>query len=203
MSDGSIPAGHKLITDNDLRILQETYKLMNEVTDHPEYGLPTKRAMKAIRPDLRFPEIDVADPLLKPINEKLSAIEEENKKLREEREADRREREDDKALGDLQSKLTAAQKKHRLTDEAMGEVKKIMAERGVADPDIAAQYVVANIEPAKPVRGSNFGPQEANIFGIDGNSTEDDTKLLHNNNQKWFDGTVDEIMAEFDRQDAA
>jgi hypothetical protein len=187
---------------DDLQV-PASYKLLNDLWDHPEHGATTKRAAKSVNPALRVPEIDVAEPLLKPINEKLSAFEEENKKLREELEADKKSREDDKALGDLQSKLTAAQKKHRLTDEAMGEVKKIMAERGVADPDIAAQYVVANIEPAKPVRGSNFGPQEANIFGIDGNSTEDDTKLLHNNNQKWFDGTVDEIMAEFERQDAA
>lgn len=203
MSDDiQIPAGYKLVKDTDLTTLQASYKLLNDLWDNPEHGATVKRAAKAVNPALRVPEIDVAEPLLKPLKDELSAKDEEIKKIREEFEADRKARQDDRDLDDLKTKLAKAQKDHRLTDEGMAEVKKIMAERGVADPDIAAKYVAANIEPAKPVRGSNFGPTDANIFGIDGKSAEDDIKALHQDPLKWMDKAVPEIMAEFE-QDAA
>lgn len=202
MSDAPPDPDIVQIRKSDLSTLQASYKLLNDLWDHPEHGAATKRAAKAVNPALRVPEIDVAEPLLKPLRDELAAKDEALKKLREDFDADKQTRQDDKELGDLRSNLDAAQKKHRLTDEGMAEVRKIMAEQGVASPEVAAKYVAANIEPAKPVVGSNFGPTDANIFGIDGTSAEDDIKALHNDPLKWMDKAVPEIMAEFE-QDAA
>lgn len=192
------------ISRADLVTLQGGYKLLNSLWDHPEHGAAVKRAAKAIDPKLRIPEIDVAEPLLKPINERLDAMTEENKTLREQMAADKTAREDDKALSDLKTRLADAQKKHRLTDEGMAEVMKIMKDRNVADPEIAARYVVSEIEhPAQSISGSNFGPQSANIFDMDGSSKDDDIKSLHKDPVKWLDQVVPKIMAETDQEQAA
>lgn len=203
MSDAAPDPNLVSVDRAGLQTLQESYKLLQQLWDHPKHGAALKRAAKEVRPELRVPEIDVAEPLLAPIREELEESKKSAAELREEIAKDRKEREDEKALGDLSSKLTAAQRKHRLTDEAMAEVKKIMVDRGVSDPEIAAQYVVANIEAPRAVKGSNFGPTDANIFGIDGKSEEENIKALHDNPVRWMDKVVPEIMAEFDGEQAA
>lgn len=190
------------ISKADLAALQKSYSLLNKLWDHPEHGAELKRAAKVVDPTLRIPEIDVAEPLLKPIRDKQAEIEADNVKLREELAADRKERQDAKDIGDLSKALNGAQSKFRLTDEGMAEVRKIMAERNVADPEVAAQYVVANIERAPPVSGSNFAPTDANILGIDGKSQDEDIRFLHNDPIRWLDSAVPKIMAEFEQEAA-
>ena len=190
------------ISKHDLGLLQGSWKLLNGLWDHPEHGATIKRAAKAVDPTIRVPEIDVAEPMLAPIRAEL-----EERKIKDaERDAEiaalKQEREDEKAVGNLQKSLDAAQKKYRLTDDGMAEVKKIMADRHINDPAAAAAFVVSEIEPAAPVTGSNFSPQDANIFGIDGKSEDESIKSLHENPMKWLDRAVPEIMAEFER-DAA
>jgi hypothetical protein len=200
MTDGDfqVPAGYKLYKEGDAAILEKSYKLFNSLYDDPEHGATFKQAIKKVDPTVRIPEIDVAEPLLKPIREQQAAMAEENKKLREEIEKDRQERADNRDVMDLSQKLESAQRKHRLTPDGMTEVKKIMAERGIADPEVAATYVVANIERAAPVTGSNFGPTDANVFSMDGSSEDAKMKLLHNSPMKFLDAEVSDIMAEFE-----
>jgi hypothetical protein len=183
--------------------LQKVYKLFNKLWDDPTHGAAVKRSAKAIDPSLRIPEIDVAEPLLAPINEKLTATEAANAKLAEQMEALKQERADEKDLDKLVKSLASAQKRYRLTDDGMEEVKKIMTERGIADPMAAAAYVVSEIEPAKPVTGTNFGPTDANIYSIDGSSKDDSTALLHRDPVKWQDQEISNILHEFSDAEAA
>ena len=66
----------------------------------------------------------------------------------------------------------------------------------------AAALVASEIEPAKVVNGTNFGPQDLNVLGMDGKAEDDSTKRLHDNPVKWQDREIGEIMSEFE-QDAA
>lgn len=203
MSDAPAPNPDLVqISKADLATLQKSFTLLNKLWDDPEHGGDLKRAAKKVDPSLRIPEIDVAEPLLKPINETLTKVQEENAKLREEMEKDRQSREDDKELGKLVENLAKAQKRYNLTDLGMAEVRKRMAEDGIASPMAAAALVASDIEPAKPMSGSNFAPADLNPLGIDGKSDEADIKALHTNPEKWFDRAVPEILAEFE-QDAA
>lgn len=191
------------ISKADLATLQKSYGLLNKLWDDPNHGAAVKRAAKTIDPSLRIPEIDVAEPLLKPLNEKLAALEAKDTERDAVIAALKQEREDEKAVEKLGKTLGAAQKRYRLTDEAMTEVKKRMMETGNPDPMSAAAYIVSEIEPAKVVNGSNFAPQDLNVFGMDGAAEDDSTKRLHNDPMKWLDRAVPEIMAEFDQDQAA
>ena len=183
--------------------LQQGWELLSKLWDHPEHGAAVKRAAKAVDPKLRVPEIDVAEPLLAPIREELDTFKKTAEELREENAKIRAEREEEKALDKLRGSLTDAQKRYRLTDEGMAEVRKVMAERQIADPFAAAALVVSEIEPAKPMTTTNFGPASLNAFDIDGSSAEKDVAMLHNSPEKWQDKVVGEIMQEFAEQDAA
>lgn len=203
MSDGGTPDPDMVqISKSNLAILQKTYKLASSLYDDPEVGVTVKKAIKRIDPSTRIPELDVAEPLIAPVRERQDALEAQNKTLAEQLEKLNQERVDERDLNSLQRSLDAAQAKHRLTPDGMAEVRKIMAERNVADPEVAAQYVVSNIEPAKPMTGSNFGPSDLDVFGIKGDSAEDDIKALHADPLRWMDKAVPAIMQEFE-QDAA
>ena len=183
--------------------LQQGWDLLSKLWDHPEHGAAVKRAAKAIDPKLRVPEIDVAEPLLAPMREEIEGFKKTAAELREENAKIRAEREEEKALDKLRGSLGDAQKRYRLTDDGMAEVRKLMAERQIADPFAAAALVVSEIEPAKPMTSSNtFGPQSLNAFEMDGSSSEKDIALLHNSPEKWMDKVVPEILAEFDAEAA-
>lgn len=190
------------ITKADLATLQKSFTLLNKLWDDPEHGGDLKRAAKKVDPSLRIPEIDVAEPLLAPIRAEMEAFKTQMSEKDAAIAAMKQERDDEKALDKLRGTLSDAQKKYRLTDDGMAEVKKIMVERNIADPMAAAAFVVSEIEPAKPVTGTNFGPSDLNVFGIDGKSAEEDVKALHENPMKWMDKAVPEILAEFDREAA-
>lgn len=192
------------ISKADHALLMRNYQLLGKLWDHPEHGADIKRAAKVVDPTLRIPEIDVAEPLLKPVRERQDALETENKTLAEKLAKLETDREDEKALDKLKGDLTEAQKKYRLTDEGMAEVRKIMAERSIADPMAAAAYVQSEIvQPAKPLSGSNFAPQDLNPFHIDGKAEDASTKALHEDPVKWQDREVANIMAEFEQNEAA
>lgn len=201
--DFQVPAGYKLIPEQDDATLRNAYSLLNKLWDDPKHGTSLKRAAKEINPTLRIPEIDVAEPLLAPINEKLTAFEEENKKLREELEADRQSRQEERDLANLQSGIERAQKKYRLTDEGRTEMIEIMKRGEATTPESAAALIVANLEPAKPASGSNFAPQDADVLGISGRAEEESIKELHTDPMRWMDRQVVDIMREFEGAEAA
>lgn len=192
------------ITKADLATLQRSYKLLDSMWRSKEHGASVRVAAKASDPTLNVPEIDIGEPLVQPIRERQDALETENKTLAEKLAKLETDREDEKALDKLKGDLTEAQKKYRLTDEGMAEVRKIMAERSIADPMAAAAYVQSEIvQPAKPLSGSNFAPQDLNPFHIDGKAEDASTKALHEDPVKWQDREVANIMAEFEQSEAA
>jgi hypothetical protein len=192
-----------LVDKRDLEKLQEGFKLLSSLWDHPEHGAEIKLRAKKIRPDLRVPEIDVAEPLLKPIREQLTAKEEEIKKQNERLEKLETSIEDDKQLAKLERDIDKAVKKHRLTGEGKTELIEIMKRGEANTPEAAASIIVANLEPVKPVTGTNFGPSDANILGISGDSPEDDIKALHQDPVKWLDRAIPSILSEVEESEAA
>lgn len=197
-----IPEGYVAIPKADHDLYARTYKLFGQIYDDKEHGLAVKKALKAADASVRIPEIDVAEPLLAPIRERQDAIEAENKALKEQLEKDKEERETQRAVGDLQSRIDKAASKFRLTPEGISKMKEIMAEKQIGDPEIVAEHIVSNIERAKPVTGSNFGPADLNVLGIDGKSEDDSTKLLHSDPLRWMDKEVPNILAEFEQEAA-
>lgn len=183
--------------------LQKVYKLFNKLWDDPTHGAAVKRSAKAIDPSLRIPEIDVAEPLLAPINEKLTATEAANAKLAEQIAKLEQDRADDRDLAALEKGMDVAVKKHRLTSDARKEMIEIMKRGEANTPEAAASIIVANLEPAKPVTGTNFGPTDANIYSIDGSSKDDSTALLHRDPVKWQDAEIGKILGEFSDAEAA
>src|SRR6476620_11401681 len=100
------------------------YKRHDKLYDHPTHGLPMKRMLKEVDPTINIHEIDIAEPLVNKLQSQIDAL--------------KQERTDERDLTALKRDLDAAQKKHRLTDEGMDEVKRLMVERKIADPEAAA-----------------------------------------------------------------
>jgi hypothetical protein len=137
-----------------MRVAPRGYKLHDKLYDHPTHGLPMKRMLKEVDPTINIPEIDIAEPLVNKLQSQIDAL--------------KQERTDERDLTALKRDLDAAQKKHRLTDEGMDEVKRLMVERKIADPEAAALLVVSNIEPPNPVTGSNFAPADLKCWASTG-----------------------------------
>lgn len=200
--DIQIPAGYKLVPDADHQTLLNSYNLLNKLWDDPKHGTALKRAAKEVNPALRIPEIDVAEPLLAPIREEMEAFKKTHDELRAENLKIREERDEERALDKLSRGIEAAQKKYRLTADGRTEMLEIMKRGEASTPESAAALIVANLEPAKPVTGTNFGPMEANVLNMDGRSQDESDKLLHTDPMKWLDSEVPRILNEMDAEAA-
>ena len=189
------------VRKSDLELLQRSYKILDGLWDDENVGQTIQERAKTVDPKIRT-DNERYTHVLRPITEKLTATETTAKELAEKLSKLEQEREDEKALNDLRKTLDSAQSKYRLTDEGMAEVKKIMAERNIADPMAAAAFVVSEIEPPKPVTGTNFGPADLNVLGIDGSAEDASTKALHKDPVRWLDQAVPAIMQEFEQEAA-
>jgi hypothetical protein len=106
---------------------------------HPEAGKLIEAANKLVDPNAPTPRLDAdktKQDLAKTVTEELAAL--------------RKEREDEKAERERQSKLDqlgnsiqtglAGLRRQGWTDEGIAAVQKIMEEKGITDPEIAAAY---------------------------------------------------------------
>lgn len=200
-----IPDGYVAIPAADHDVLKKSHALFAKLWDDPTHGLGVKKATKALDPSIRVPEIDVAEPLLAPIRTELENERSQRTTLEERFAKLEQERDEDKQVAILQRDLDKAQKQYRLTDEAMAEARKLMVDGRASTPEAAAAIIVANIEPARPMTGTNFGPTDANILHINGDAAADDdsTRRLHNDPVRWLDTEVPKIIAELESAEAA
>lgn len=179
-----------------LATYQRGLNILNKLWDDPDVGLTVKKAAKKADPSIRVPEIDIAEPLMKPINDRLTAAEAENKKLREEIEADRKTRKDAEAEHVWMADWNTVVKRHGLTEDGQKEVAALMKSRGIGDPEAGAALWASKQPKPQPISGPSYAPADMNLYGIDGASADDKVKLLHSSPMKFFDQEVAEILRE-------
>ena len=169
------------IDENEVVGMKQVSATVQAMLANPKARRLLLQAQKTIKPDAVIPEIDAAQPVLDEVN-----------KLREELTAARKEREDDKTrdadarkLAELHGKWEKAREGLRAdgyTDEGISALEKFMAERGIADHEIAVPAFEKTNPPPAPVNSMS------NSFDVlSPGAREDDTlKLLFAGNDAGF-----------------
>jgi hypothetical protein len=191
------------ISDQEYATLKKAQSLLDGIWNDKDHGLAFKKMVKAKMPDARIPEIDIAEPLLKPLKDEIEEERKQRRTLQERLEAKEKAELEAREDADLTAKIEATRKKYRLTDDGMQKVLKRMKDTNNPSPEDAAAWVTDHEPKANPVTSSSYESSDMNLFGMKGGSEDEDIKLLHSDNKKWFDKKVWEINQEFARGDAA
>lgn len=205
MSDGAPNPDTVTLSAADHRVLMKTFETFNKLWDHPQHGRGVKLAAREIEPTMRIPELDVLEPAIAPLKAELEEKTKALDELRASFETDKAERALERDTRKLQTDIDAATRKYRLTPDGRNEMLEIIKRGEASTAESAAALIVANLEPAAPVQsGSNFGPVNANVLGIDGESDDADVRSLHRDPMKWLDSAVPRIINELEAgQEAA
>ena len=120
---------------------QQAWELLDSMLKNPKTRAKAREAIKELKPDVSFPE-DIADPLLKPLAERLETLEKGIQKERDER-----------ADAELKSKIDRLRKEHNFTEEGIDELIKLMKEKNVGDPEVAAIYIKSTTKAPVEIQG--------------------------------------------------
>lgn len=188
------------VSEQDLRVLRGSAALLDDLWNDATHGDAIKRAVKAKRPDVSIPEIDVPDRVLAPVTARLSEFEGTLAKVNE-RLAALDERDSNAALDvKFRAALGDARSKFKLTEDGEKGVLELMRERQIADPEAAAALYMANLPKTKPASlrdGSAYGAgQYANLFDMRGGGDER-AKLLATDPDGFFVDEATRILNEY------
>lgn len=143
--------GKMVEVDSDvLEQLNMAYNLQKNLFDSDESRADYEAALKKKFPDKYKTSREVADTYLKPVKDELEDL----KKWKKEKQ----EAEADLALNEKFNEL----RKSGFTEEGIEEVKKIMVDRKVADPDVAAAYFEKR-NPPKAIESTGYGERGWNF----------------------------------------
>lgn len=127
------------VDEDELVASRKLTSLVSAMMKNPKAKLKLQEAVKEHDPNYVTPELDSQRAVQEPIDE-----------LRKELAAERKAREDEKAEREKQEKLRALDgqvesgfaqlRRDGYTQEGLAEVRKIMDEKGILDPAIAAAY---------------------------------------------------------------
>ena len=174
---------------------QRALKLLNTMADHPERGVEFKRMAKSVDGTLNFADLETADRIQKPLQEKLSATEKRLAELEASRDQDKLEREQRQQVRALNDDVDQAAKRFGLTADGRSKMTARMQEKGNLDAEAAAAWVAAQTPKGSPSEGNGtFAPAALNLFG----SAEKDDSMaaLHTDPVRWQDAEIHKIMQE-------
>lgn len=170
------------ITEEDLAYLQKAEGLMKKLHDNKATRPLFDKAVKA-HPELGKNYVsaeDVADPIVAPMKEQISKLE---KRLQA--------KEDAEMDSHLNSTFKEVQQRYGYTDEGMGELKKMMVDKNIADPEVAAAYWEKK-NPPKATESNGFA---STAWKFEETADKDENSL----DRLWFtdpNGAIDQIITE-------
>jgi hypothetical protein len=148
-------------------IYQRAYKLLDALMSNTATATSFKRLAKAADPKgelIKVPDIELADEVAKPINDRIATLEAENKKLRDEIVADKQKLKDDADLRDINTRIDEVVRKRRLTEDGRKGLIETMQKRQIADPDAAALVYLESLPKPDAQKPSAILPQRMGQF---------------------------------------
>lgn len=133
------------IDDSLAAILAEAYKLVSDLHTNPETRGDFLKLFKKSRPKAFVPELDVAEPHVKRLDQIEKKLESALKGLKD--------KEDDKSLS---STFESLKKERGYTDESIGKIQRLMMSKTIPDPIVAADHFDRLNPPPKPVTPSSY-----------------------------------------------
>ncbi len=151
------------IDEVELLRLRKQDATVHALMSNPKAKKKIFEAYKEHDPNARIPELDMEEAARQPVVALEKTVADLTKQIAD----DKAEREKQAKLESLNGSVEKGMAKLRgagWTDDGLGEVKKLMEERGILDPEIAAAYYEKNHPPQTPatprgVGGWNFVDQ--------------------------------------------
>ena len=140
----------------ELQRLQKQDRTVHTLMANPKAKRKILEAYKDVDPNARIPELEMEELAKAPV----TALEKTVSELRTQLAADKQERDDEKRLSALTNTVEGGIAKLRRagwTDDGLAEVRKMMDERGILDPEIAAAYYETQHPPQNPASPSGTG----------------------------------------------
>ena len=183
------------IDEVELQRLIRQDKTVHALMANPKAKRKVLEAYKEHDPSARIPELDAEEAAKAPV----TALEKQVAELSKQLADDKAEREKQVKLAELNGSVDSGMGKLRRagwTDEGLAEVRKLMDEKGIIDPEIAAAYYEKQHPPATPVTPSGVGGWNFVENVQDGEA--DLKKLLdsHGNNEALADKMARDTLAE-------
>ena len=138
-----------------LEARDELAALAQTLAENPETRKDFLRMTKRVKPDLPIPELDIEDYTNKAVNRSESRVQALEAKLREK-----------EAIEELQKRRQSLMKKGLISNESeVGDVEKIMLERGITNHETAAEYHQWMKQAAVPT-SSGYNPSAVKQFDL-------------------------------------
>jgi hypothetical protein len=171
MTDASDPSAAELQRHRDF---------LNKVYADPSLRAGITKHLREKFPEIRLADDDI-DAATAPLRADIDAIKKQNQELLDalkKRDDDAAKTVKDREDADFVSSMEAARKKYALTDEGFEQMKALMRDRKVYDPEIAAQHLVAQTPPSLPP-GPLYGSAALNFANSAEVSDDARYKMLH------------------------
>jgi hypothetical protein len=138
-----------------LEARDELAALAQTLAENPETRKDFLRMTKKVKPDLPIPELDIEDYTHKAVSRSEDRVQALEAKLREK-----------EAIEELQKRRQSLMKKGLISNESeVGDVEKIMLERGITNHETAAEYHQWMKQAAVPT-SSGYNPSAVKQFDL-------------------------------------
>lgn len=140
----------------ELQRLRKQDQTVHALMANPKAKRKILEAYKDAVPDAKIPELEMEEAAKAPVVELQKQVSDLQKKIDD----DKAEREKEAKLAALNGSVESGMAKLRRagwTDDGLAEVRKLMDERGIIDPEIAAAYYEKQHPPQAPATPSGVG----------------------------------------------
>lgn len=140
----------------ELQRLRKQDQTVHALMANPKAKRKILEAYKDAVPDAKIPELEMEEAAKAPVMELQKQVSDLQKKIDD----DKAEREKEAKLAALNGSVESGLAKLRRagwTDDGLAEVRKLMDERGIIDPEIAAAYYEKQHPPQAPATPSGVG----------------------------------------------
>jgi len=138
-----------------LEARDELAALAQTLAENPETRKDFLRMTKRVKPDLPIPELDIEDYTHKAVSRSEERVQALEAKLREK-----------EAMEELQNRRQSLMKKGLISNESeVGDVEKIMLERGITNHETAAEYHQWMKQAAVPT-STGYNPSAVKQFDL-------------------------------------
>jgi hypothetical protein len=138
-----------------LEARDELAALAQTLAENPETRKDFLRMTKKVKPDLPIPELDIEDYTQRAVNRSEDRVQALEAKLREK-----------EAIEELQKRRQSLMKKGLISNESeVGDVEKIMLERGITNHETAAEYHQWMKQAAVPT-STGYNPSAVKQFDL-------------------------------------
>jgi hypothetical protein len=144
------------VDEEEFLVNKRVRDALAKIAADPKARLKLQEAHKMVDPNAKTPELDT----MAPVNEQLTAMQKRLDDAEKKAADEKAEREKQDKLNALQGTVAAGLNRLRQdgwTDEGIKAVEKIMEERGIIDPEIAAAYHEKLHPPQAPITPSGSG----------------------------------------------